>query len=40
MPVQESVAMSLHKLGGGDGLINIRILYSVHKSTGRSLQSS
>ena len=33
VPVQERVAMSLHRLGSGDGLQNIGNLYEVHKST-------
>lgn len=31
VPVQEMVAISLHKLGSGDGLQSIRNLYEVHK---------
>ena len=33
VPVQESVAMSLHRLGTGDGLQSIGNLYGVYKST-------
>ena len=33
VPVQERVAMSLHRLGSGDGLQTIGDLYGVHKST-------
>src|SRR5665213_446391 len=33
VPVQERVAMSLHRLGSGDGLQSIGDLYGVHKST-------
>ena len=33
MPVQERIAMSLHRLGSGDGLQTIGDLYGVHKST-------
>ena len=32
-PVQERVAMSLHRLGSSDGMQNIGDLYKVHKST-------
>ena len=32
MPVQEMI-MSLHRLGSGDELQNIKDLYEVHKST-------
>lgn len=33
MPVQERIAMSLHRLGSGDGLQSIGVLYIVHKNT-------
>ena len=33
VPVQERIAMSLHRLGSGDGLQSIGDLYGVHKST-------
>ena len=33
VPVQERIAMSLHRLGSGDGLQTIGDLYGVHKST-------
>jgi len=33
VPVQERIAMSLHRLGNGDGLQSIGDLYGVHKST-------
>ena len=33
MPVQDRIAMSLHRLGSGDGLQTIGDLYGVHKST-------
>ena len=32
VPVQKMIAMSLHRLGSGDGLQNIGDLYGVHKS--------
>lgn len=32
MPMQEWVAMPLHRLDTGDGLQNIGYLYGVHKS--------
>jgi hypothetical protein len=33
VPVQERIAMALHRLGSGDGLQTIGDLYGVHKST-------
>jgi hypothetical protein len=33
VPVQDRIAMSLHRLGSGDGLQTIGDLYGVHKST-------
>ena len=33
VPVQDRIAMSLHRLGSGDGLQTIGDLYKVHKST-------
>ena len=33
VPVQEMIAMSLHRLGSGDGLQTIGDLYGVHKNT-------
>ena len=33
MPVQDIVAMSLHRLGSGDGFQSIRDLYGVHNGT-------
>ena len=33
VPVQDRIAMSLHRLGSGDGLQTIGDLYGVHKNT-------
>jgi hypothetical protein len=33
VPMQDMIAMSLHRLGSGDGLQTIDDLYGVHKST-------
>ena len=33
MPVQDKIAMSLHRLGSGDELQTIGDLYGVHKSS-------
>ena len=33
VPVQEKIAMSLHRLDSGDGLQTIGNLYEVHKNT-------
>ena len=33
MPVQDRIAMSLHRLGSDDGLQNTCDLYGVHKNT-------